>query len=209
METHQVRVPRFKTILADPPWPEKGAGRIKRGADRHYPVIPVRKMPKVILESGVWRPAPSCHLYMWVTNNYLKDGLWLLEELGFRFIHPITWAKGKAGIGQYRAGQTEHLLFGTQGRAMMPKRKLAASTLLGRRIVDHERDGRGKIIHSAKPICVYGEIEVVSPGPRLEMFSRYPQPGWWAWGNLGQGRNPLEPVFLKCDKRGQIERLEI
>ncbi len=30
---------RYKTIYADPPWMEKGGGRIKRGADRHYPLM--------------------------------------------------------------------------------------------------------------------------------------------------------------------------
>ncbi len=26
---------KYKTIYADPPWPEVGGGKIKRGADRH------------------------------------------------------------------------------------------------------------------------------------------------------------------------------
>ena len=30
---------RYKTILADPPWPEHGGGKSKRGADRHYPLM--------------------------------------------------------------------------------------------------------------------------------------------------------------------------
>lgn len=35
---------RYKTILADPPWPEHGGGKSKRGADRHYPLMSVRKI---------------------------------------------------------------------------------------------------------------------------------------------------------------------
>ena len=30
---------KYKTIYADPPWNEQGAGKIKRGADRHYPLM--------------------------------------------------------------------------------------------------------------------------------------------------------------------------
>ena len=30
---------RYHTIYADPPWMERGGGRIKRGADRHYPLM--------------------------------------------------------------------------------------------------------------------------------------------------------------------------
>lgn len=28
---------KYKTIYMDPPWAEQGGGKIKRGADRHYP----------------------------------------------------------------------------------------------------------------------------------------------------------------------------
>ena len=30
---------KYKTIYADPPWREQGGGKIKRGADRHYPLM--------------------------------------------------------------------------------------------------------------------------------------------------------------------------
>ena len=30
---------KYKTILADPPWYQRGGGKIKRGADRHYPIL--------------------------------------------------------------------------------------------------------------------------------------------------------------------------
>ena len=35
---------KYKTIYADPPWPEQGGGKIKRGADRHYPLMPVKEI---------------------------------------------------------------------------------------------------------------------------------------------------------------------
>jgi hypothetical protein len=33
---------KYGTILADPPWLERGGGKIKRGADRHYPLMKTR-----------------------------------------------------------------------------------------------------------------------------------------------------------------------
>ena len=30
---------KYKTIYADPPWEEKGGGKIKRGANRHYKLM--------------------------------------------------------------------------------------------------------------------------------------------------------------------------
>lgn len=30
---------QYKTICADPPWMERGGGKIHRGADRHYPLM--------------------------------------------------------------------------------------------------------------------------------------------------------------------------
>jgi len=30
----------FRTIMMDPPWLERGGGQVKRGADRHYPLLP-------------------------------------------------------------------------------------------------------------------------------------------------------------------------
>ena len=200
-----MRLPRFKTILMDPPWPERGAGKIKRGADRHYPLLKVKDMPRVILYSGAFRWARSCHLWMWVTNNYLKDGLWLMEELGFRYVTKKTWAKPKAGIGQYMAGQTEDCLFGVSGPAMMPTKKLAATTLLGRGLVPHEKNElTGKIIHSGKPQIMYDEIEVVSPGPYLEMFATDTRPGWHSWGKF---YGPEEEAVVRFQpKRGGPEK---
>jgi N6-adenosine-specific RNA methylase IME4 len=178
----------------DPPWPEQGAGKIKRGANRHYPLLPVSKIRPTILESGVWRPAESCHLYMWVTNNYFTAGLRIGEELGFRHIHPITWAKTRSGLGQYRGGQTEHLLFFVKGKAMLPRKKLAQTTLLGRGLISATK-------HSKKPVEQYHTIEDISPGPRLEMFATEVRFGWYTWGELGIIKN--EQVLVHTTRQGE------
>ena len=40
---------KYKTIYADPPWNEQGAGKIKRGADRHYPLMKTEDIKKIIV----------------------------------------------------------------------------------------------------------------------------------------------------------------
>ena len=167
----------FGTIFADAPWLERGGGKIKRGADKHYRLLKTKDIPGVIRDSGVWTPAETCHLYLWVTNNFLEDGLWVGKELGFRYITCRTWAKDRMGLGRYYAGQTEQLLFFSRGPASVPHPKLRGTTLIGGELLP-----RGKE-HSAKPAEAYTEAELVSPGPRLEMFAREPREGWTVWGD--------------------------
>ena len=102
----------FSTIYADPPWPERGGGRIKRGADRHYPLLSVTEIAALPV-AGI--AAPDAHLYLWVTNNYLPAGFDVMQAWGFRYVTCITWAKeGRFGLGQYFRGKTEHCLWGAR-----------------------------------------------------------------------------------------------
>ena len=182
----------YQTILADPPWREQGAGRIKRGADRHYRLLLTKEIPGVMQASPLWRPAADCHLWLWVTNNHLPDGLWVMAELGFRYVNKVTWAKHSltsklcvlrgddrcsgcpSGLGRYFCGQTEDLLFGVRGRAMVPEPPMRRSTLLS----------APRRAHSEKPLAAYGVIESISPAPRCELFQRgWSRAGWDGWGN--------------------------
>lgn len=183
---------RYATISMDPPWPERGAGKVKRGADRWYNVIQPKDMPLVIAKSGVFRPAEHSHLYMWVTNNYLLAGVWLMQQLGFEYKTNVGWAKTRSGLGQYFKGKHELILFGVRGQGMH------ASVYSGRRDLvswwhpESEEDtyiecphvlDAGKRVHSAKPPAFYELIEARSKGPYLEMFARDPREGWDVWGD--------------------------
>jgi N6-adenosine-specific RNA methylase IME4 len=161
----------YRTILIDPPWQETGGGRIKRGADRHYRLLSTPEIIATILRCELFRPAPSAHLYLWVTNNFLPDGLLVVQSLGFRYKTLLTWAKDRFGLGQYFRGQTEHLIFATNG-PYLPAKTRNQTTLISAR--------RGR--HSTKPEAAYELIEAVSPAPYLELFARTPRPGWDCWG---------------------------
>lgn len=166
---------KFGTIAMDPPWMERGGGKIKRGADRHYQLLKTADMPGVIWGSGVFQPAEDCHLYMWATANHLTDALWLIEALGFRYVTNAVWVKpGGAGLGQYFRMKHEHLLLATRGKGYNVRTD-------ARNLGSIVSAARTK--HSRKPPEAYELIEARSKGPYLEMFARESRPGWAVWGN--------------------------
>lgn len=171
----------WHTVAIDYPWPEKGGGG--RGAQNHYPVVPVQDGPALILGSGVWCPADDAHAYVWATNTHLLDAGWLMGALGFRYITCLTWAKRRIGLGQYFRGRTEHLLFGVRGKGLRLRREHTDSRALDTLIHDDPLRFGHRPRHSEKPQTAYDLIEAASPGPYLEMFARAARPGWSVWGN--------------------------
>ena len=175
-----LRVGEYSTVLADPPWLERGGGQIKRGADRHYPLMPTAAI--CALPVGQWA-APDAHCYLWVTNNFLPDGLHVLAAWGFRYVTKITWFKGESvdelqvGLGQYFRGCTEDCLFGVRGT--VPYRVRPD----GKRAQGRTGFAAPRGEHSVKPDALRRMVELVSPGPYLELFARRPAPGWDVWGN--------------------------
>jgi len=183
----------YSCIAADPPWAEHGGGRCKRGADRWYGLMKKEEIAEVMVSAPCWRPAESCHLWLWVTNNHLEDGLWVMKEVGFRYVTNRCWAKMEAesdspagepgklyykqrhGLGQYMWGEHELLLFGVRGPTMLPPTEGRPGTLL---LAPRTRE------HSEKPEQAYLDMERVSHsvGPRLEMFAAGgARAGWDKW----------------------------
>jgi N6-adenosine-specific RNA methylase IME4 len=170
---------KYKTIYADPPWAEIGGGQIVRGAQRHYPLmkrdeicalrpfdVPVRDLAD-----------ENAHLYLWVTNNHLLDGLAVIKAWGFEYKTMITWAKDRFGLGQYFRGQTEHCLFAVRGN--LPYRMTSeGKRAQGRTLITAPRKD-----HSQKPEEMRKMIELVSYPPYLELFARIHPTGWDVWGN--------------------------
>lgn len=178
---------RFRCIAADPPWLERGGGKSKRGADRHYPLMRTSDIYRV-MHDAIERAggmAESCHLWVWVTDNFLRDGLGIIEALGFRYIRTLVWVKADAslddldqgdlqvGLGQYLRGSHELCLLGVRGPSMLPPTGDRRSSVV---VAPRTR-------HSAKPREAYDVIESTSPGPRLELFARLPREGWAVFGN--------------------------
>ncbi len=135
----------------------------------------IRAMPVADLAAD-----PS-HLYLWVPNALLPDGLSVMEAWGFRYVSNIVWHKVRKdggsdgrGVGFYFRNVTELLLFGVRG-------KNARTLAPGRSQVNMLQTRKRE--HSRKPDEQYGLIESCSWGPRLELFSRGARPGWTVWGD--------------------------
>ena len=166
---------KYRTIYLDPPWEEKGGGKIKRGADRHYSLMSIKEIEALPVRELA--DENGCHLYMWVTNNFLEKGLALLKKWGFEYVTTITWQKDRFGLGQYYRGITEHCLFATT------KKRLPYKVINGKRAQGVTGFCEPKTIHSRKPCKMREMIERVSYAPRIELFAREEFDGWDCWGN--------------------------
>lgn len=162
----------FSCVVIDPPWMERGGGKIKRGADRHYALMDLTSIIYTVQRAPVWQIAHSAHLWLWVTDNFLQDGLTVMSALGFRYVRMLVWVKDRVGLGQYLRSQHEVCLFGVRGETMRPSVRNVPSVIFAPR-------GR----HSEKPEEAFAVFERVSAGPRLEMFARKTRVGWTSWGN--------------------------
>lgn len=170
----------FSTVLADPPW--RFQNRTGKVAPEHrrlsrYDTMTTDDICRIPVESAV---ALNAHLYLWVPNALLPDGLRVMDSWGFRYVSNLVWAKRRKdggpdgrGVGFYFRNTTELILFGVRGnmRTLPPARSQV--NILETR----------KREHSRKPDEQYEIIEACSPGPYLELFARYQRPGWHAWGD--------------------------
>ena len=88
---------RYKTIVCDPPWPEQGGGKIKRGADRHYKLMSVTQIAALPIRDLA--DPTGCTLWLWTTGNYLASAIHCAEGWGFRVVTFRPWAKAKWTVG--------------------------------------------------------------------------------------------------------------
>jgi N6-adenosine-specific RNA methylase IME4 len=172
---------RFGTILADPPWQfQNRTGKVAPEHHRlnRYSTMDLNAIKALPVSSLAAEPA---HLYLWVPNALLPEGLEVMAAWGFKYKSNIVWHKIRKdggsdgrGVGFYFRNVTELLLFGTRGKnARTGQAGRTQVNLLGTR----------KREHSRKPDEAYTIIENCSHGPRLELFARGVRPGWQVWGN--------------------------
>jgi N6-adenosine-specific RNA methylase IME4 len=172
---------RFRTILVDPPW--RFANRTGKMAPEHRRLTRYGTMtlPEVCALPVQDTVADNAHLYLWVPNALLPDGLHVMRAWGFRYKTNLVWLKTRKdggpdgrGVGFYFRNVTELLLFGVRGSAA---RTLAPGRTQVNFVTEPKRE------HSRKPERAYEVIESCSPGPRLELFARSHRNGWTQWGD--------------------------
>ncbi len=166
---------RYRTIVADPPWRYGNqTGAVARGhARKHYATMTTEDVCALDVGSLA---ATDAHLWLWGVNQILDEAYDVVRAWGFTPITLLTWCKKQPGVGYYLRNNTEHCVFATRGKPMVPDDKAIASWFVW---------PRGE--HSAKPEAFYDLVEQVSPEPRLEMFSRRARFGWETWGNESLG----------------------
>ena len=170
----------FSTVLADPPW--RFQNRTGKVAPEHrrlsrYATMTVDDICALPVQQVV---ADNAHLYLWVPNALIANGLHVMEAWGFTYKTNIVWAKRRKdggpdgrGVGFYFRNVTELILFGVRGRMRtLPPGRRQVNMIEAR-----------KREHSRKPDEQYDIIEACSPGPYLELFARAARPGWAVWGD--------------------------
>jgi N6-adenosine-specific RNA methylase IME4 len=183
---------RFRTIMADPPWRfQNASGKISPEYRR------LHRYSTMTLAQIIDLPVPSlaaetAHLYLWVPNALLPEGIEVMRAWGFDYKSNIVWRKTRKdggpdgrGVGFYFRNVTELLLFGARGRNA---RTLAPARRQVNLIETRKRE------HSRKPDEQYRLIEACSPGPYLEMFGRFRRDGWATWGDQAEQVNKTDMV---------------
>jgi N6-adenosine-specific RNA methylase IME4 len=175
-----VRRSKFGTILADPPW--RFLNRTGKIAPEHkrltrYETMSTDEICALPVETIA---SDRAHLYLWVPNALMPEGLRVLEAWGFTYKTNLVWHKVRKdggsdgrGVGFYFRNVTELLLFGVRGKNI---RTLEQGRTQVNLLASRKRE------HSRKPQEQYKIIESCSWGPYLELFGRGQQEGWVTWG---------------------------
>jgi N6-adenosine-specific RNA methylase IME4 len=192
---------RFHTVLADPPWRfQNSTGKVAPEHKRlsRYGTMTLDEICALPVADVCADPA---HLYLWVPNALLPDGLKVMTAWGFNYKSNIVWHKIRKdggsdgrGVGFYFRNVTELLLFGVRG-------KNARTLQPGRTQVNYLATRKRE--HSRKPDEIFDIIEACSPGPRLEMFCRGIRKGWTVWGN--QADDAYAPTWSTYANHSQAE----
>ena len=114
---------KFRTVLADPPW--QFQNRTGKMAPEHkrlnrYATMTLDDILALPVAEIVESPA---HLYLWVPNALLPEGLRVLAAWGFTYKSNLVWHKIRKdggpdgrGVGFYFRNTTELILFGVRGK---------------------------------------------------------------------------------------------
>jgi N6-adenosine-specific RNA methylase IME4 len=190
---------KFGTVLADPPW--RFTNRTGKMAPEHHRLSRYSTMElEEIMELPIAQCVlPQSHLYLWVPNALVLEGLEVMKRWGFTYKTNLVWYKVRKdggpdgrGVGFYFRNVTELVLFGVRGnlRTLPPGRRQV--NLLSTR----------KREHSRKPDELYDLIERCSTGPYLELFARASRPNWSQWGN--EMDTPLPAQLRLMERRAKL-----
>ncbi|MCI8600986.1 MAG: S-adenosylmethionine-binding protein [Oscillospiraceae bacterium] len=182
---------RYATIYADPPWRFQNRTGKVAPENRKLSRYETMDLDEILALPITEIAAQKSHLYLWVPNALLPDGLAVMRAWGFEYKGNIVWEKIRKdgqpdgrGVGFYFRNVTELLLFGIRGGN---NRTLAPARSQVNLIRSQKRE------HSRKPDEIIPIIEACSPGPYIELFARGDRVGWDMWGD--QATSEYEPTW--------------
>lgn len=191
---------KFGTILADPPW--RFINRTGKVAPEHrrlnrYETLSTEEIKAIpVDEVG----AECSHLYLWVPNALIPEGLEVMKSWGYSYKTNIIWHKIRKdggpdgrGVGFYFRNTTEVVLFGIKGRIRTLDPGRSQVNIIKTRKQEHSR----------KPDELYQIIERCSRGPFLELFARGTRGGWTGWGDQAKEYEPDWPTYSNHSKSYQ------
>ena len=196
----------FGTVLADPPW--RFQNRTGKMAPEHrrlsrYGTMDLDEIMALPVGQTL---ADTAHLYLWVPNAMLPDGIQVLRAWGFEYKTNLVWHKIRKdggpdgrGVGFYFRNVTELVLFGVRG-------KNARTLQPGRRQVNFVATQKRE--HSRKPDELYTIIEECSRGPYLELFARGTRKGWTGWGAQSEDYDITWKTYGRTSKAHPIMAAE-
>jgi len=192
---------KFACVLAAPPWQfQNRTGKIAPEHKRlsRYSTMTLQEIIGLPVKEVV---RPTAHLYLWVPNALLLEGLKVMEAWGFTYKTNLVWHKVRKdggpdgrGVGFYFRNTTELVLFGVRG-------KNARTLAPGRRQVNVIKTQKRE--HSRKPDEIYDIVEACSPGPYLELFARGLRQGWTSWGNQADEYFPTWSTYANHSQNGR------
>ena len=184
---------KYNTIYADPPWQfQNRTGKVapenkKLRRSETMKLDDIKALPVADIADE------KAHLYLWVPNALLPEGLAVMDAWGFEYKGNIVWEKVRKdggpdgrGVGFYFRNVTELILFGIKKKSA-PNRTLSPARSQVNLIRAMKRE------HSRKPDEIIPIIEACSQAPRIELFARGVREGWDMWGN--QATADYEPTW--------------
>jgi N6-adenosine-specific RNA methylase IME4 len=183
-------MPKYKTIVIDPPWNLKTATspNIINGS-RYKDKLSYESMTtQEILDFPINDFADKDALiFLWVANGRTVDdepipelGFKCLQDWGFRYNSMIHWIRNQhTCLWSPIALRTETCLFGWR------KQPLDCINSM-KNIFEAPADK-----HSEKPARFYQLLRAWTPTPRIDIFARQAHEGFDGWGNEYVGDGPL------------------
>jgi len=120
---------QYRCITLDPPWPMEKIHRDVREQQGKFLDYPIMSIEEIMALPIGEMAEENCHIYLWVTQKFLPDGLMLMNAWGFRYQCLMTWVKPTGMTPFSWMYNTEHVLFGRKGSLDLDQKGLKLSFL--------------------------------------------------------------------------------